>query len=996
MHVFWNIIIRPLLEILSPKAIVEIGTFEGDNTKNILQYCEEYNCVLHGIDPIQTDEISTLTMLYPKHFVFHKELSLNMLHCIPQYEAILIDGDHNWYTVYHELLLIEKRAKETGTFPLVFVHDIGWPYGKRDMYQDPDLIPNQYLQPYRTGGLIPGEGFPVLNKGLNSDYLHGIYEHGIRSGIQSAVTDFLKATDLQLQYTAIPGFHGLGILASQNMLDEHAQLKCHLNEWQSTAALAEYINTLEKDRIQSTAALAEYINTLEKDRIQNSSTIQQYVAQTHRHRTQTEMLENQLADVRERTMHSEILLRKERQVFEKAIQENRNTLTSQKQIFDKAIQENRNTLEGQLSNVNQVLSRVLKTKSWRWTKGLRWIVSTMRSLRSGKCMYTIFGCLRDLWTDFGEPLPKLTRFIRHNILGKTWPVQMPTETPIAHSARILTPSTFLAKNETSLSKRAVSNMQFHPYIRIVIHLQNFDEILMRRCLNSITEQTYPEWHVTVADSSGSSNVPEQITKEYNQHFPEKFQYIAQKSVSGDVRNFAVHDATEMYISFLQTEDMLQPDALEKIIITAQEEAELPDMIYSDHCEIAVAGAKVYTPAYKPKWSPELLLSYDYIRTFFLIKREIVLPLLQKSAAQGAAYTYDILLRLIETKPHVTHVPIVLYHRYNNFQINSTAVAGFKYVLQEALKRRNLEHSVSQPQSSIESNQLFFQINHHISEKHCPSVTIIIPTKDRIDLLKLCLESIRATTNYPNYEVVVVDNNSEEATTAEYLKTIPETVIRIDTPTFNFAHINNEAVKRTSGELILLLNNDTEPIRPSWLSTMVGTMLLDDNIGVVGSRLLYPKGQSDYRVQSVGMIVGRHWASLVRFHTEQELGYGFYNQVMRNCSAIGGACLLTKRDLFIHIGGLDEKKFCIDFGDVDYCLKVQQEGYRVVCNPQATLVHHESATRGNNDGLGSSVDRHEINDFEKKWGHIFGNDPYYNSHFSLSIDDDAFTPKPEMG
>ncbi|PIR53895.1 hypothetical protein COU75_03525 [Candidatus Peregrinibacteria bacterium CG10_big_fil_rev_8_21_14_0_10_42_8] len=599
-----------------------------------------------------------------------------------------------------------------------------------------------------------------------------------------------------------------------------------------------------------------------------------------------------------------------------------------------------------------------------------------------KAAYYVFSCLKDLWTDFGEPFPGAAVFIRHRILGKIWPVHSPnTREPLQKS---YLPTHFFSHAEQEASRLAIRQMLFQPSLHLLLPVRHFDEIQLRQCLNALTQQTYIEWKVTVLDASKSGEILQNVIQEYSADFPHTFFYTSETRAS------IVRRSTEMYIGFLRIEDCLLPHTLATMMSAACEEAELPDAIYSDHDECLHRGAPQYSPIYKPDWSPELLLSFNYIRPFFIVQRETLLPFLLNDHLQSDAYTHDILLHLADGTHHVIHIPEILYHYYGDPLQEPSFENETKNVIEQCLKRRRISCTVIRPEESIKSHTLFFQIFYTPTKAQCSKVTIIIPTKDRIDLLHHCINTIRTKTDYPNYEIVIIDNNSTEPKTQAYLDSIPEQVIRIDTPAFNFAHINNEVVARTTGEFILLLNNDTEPADPHWLTTLVGTMLLDTRIGVVGSRLLYPPQHDIYRVQSIGMIIGRNWASLVQVDTKDALGYENYNYVLRNCSAIGGACLLTRRKLFSDIGGLDEHKFGVDFGDVDYCLRVQQEGYRVVCNPLSSVIHHESATRGNNGGLGANVKREEIIAFENKWGHMFGHDPYYNPHFSLSIHHNAFS------
>ena len=1002
MYRYWENIIAHICNILRPRTIVEIGIYKGKNTKNIADFCMKHSAVLHAIDPDPQIDISEWKSKYGDVLQIHKALSINALGTIPDIDMVLIDGDHNWYTVLHELQILERNAKDSEHFPLVLLHDVQWPYGRRDSYCHPEYIPHAFQQPYAQQGICtPGSTDELCS--INKRENNAIYESALRNGVKTAVEDFLRDSPFDLEYREIDGFHGLGIILNRHHMQ---MLSSWLESFHISSLMQKHVRSIEQER-------CVYMGTIESLRLQIHTAAQKkasYIELQKEHDSLllscskkdndiTELsLQNQQKETSlKQTCEENIRLQKSlttlsarakllQQSLQNLSQENVDMQNSLTHIHEQNMQLSQSVRDLSLKNSemhNQIV-HILQTKSWRWT-------SILRKINGSSVVYGIFSALKDLWEDFGEPCPGAVRYIRHHIFGRRWPAHtnqhdIPIAKPTTRNSDA--PSLFFSQKQKGDSLTMIKHMPATPKIHIVLWIDVFDEILLRECLNSVTEQTYDEWHVTVADTSGNHQTARIITKEYEQHFPNKFTYVHEED--RDVRTVAFRMARGAYCAMLRCGNILYNDALEKMITAAFKEAESPDMIYSDHTQAFHRGAPQYTAAHKPSWSPELLLSYDYIHSFFLIKQNILLPLLQDNTAKTIAYTYDVLLRLAEMQPHVTHVPKILYREYGNLLENRRVELESIQCLQQSLRRRGIKHAtVLRPQSSKRSNALFFHIHYAFSHEYCPKVSIIIPTKDKTDLLRPCLESLRSTTAYPNYEIVVIDNNSSEQATAEYLSSIPEKVLHIPTDTFNFAHINNEAVCQTDGEFVLLLNNDTEPTDPDWLSVMVGTMLLDTNIGVVGARLLYPEGRHA-EVQSIGMIVGRHWASLVQMHTKEELGYGCYNQVMRNCSAIGGACLLTRRNLFQDLGGLDAQKFCVDFCDVDYCLRVQQEGYRVVCNPQASFLHYESATRGNNDGLGAHVNRAEIRAFENKWGHMFGHDPYYSPHFSLLHNQDPFT------
>jgi len=246
MKRFWDTVIEPILEVTRPESIVEIGSDEGLNTRNLLDFCERTNAVLHVVDPLPKYDVSEWQERYGARLVFHRSLSLNALPSIDQFDAVLVDGDHNWYTVYNELRLIEERCAELSLpFPLVMLHDVDWPYGRRDLYYDPDTVPEAYRRPYDSRGTRPGEEGLLDEGGLNQRLDKALQEGGPRNGVLTAVEDFLDETDQQLKLVRIPGFHGLAILVPLQ-LKQNEEFVAVLATWDLPPTVALHIERLEE------------------------------------------------------------------------------------------------------------------------------------------------------------------------------------------------------------------------------------------------------------------------------------------------------------------------------------------------------------------------------------------------------------------------------------------------------------------------------------------------------------------------------------------------------------------------------------------------------------------------------------------------------------------------------------------------------------------------------------------------------------------------------
>jgi len=287
----------------------------------------------------------------------------------------------------------------------------------------------------------------------------------------------------------------------------------------------------------------------------------------------------------------------------------------------------------------------------------------------------------------------------------------------------------------------------------------------------------------------------------------------------------------------------------------------------------------------------------------------------------------------------------------------------------------------------------YRVRYQLPQK-LPMVSILIPTRDASHLIRQCVKSILSKTSYPNYEIVIVDNQSIEREALEFLSSLKvETRVRVLRYElhFNFAAINNFAAKHARGDVLCLLNNDTEVITPDWLEEMLG-QLVQEKVAVVGAKLLYPDGSVQHGGDLVGVGgVGNHAHS---FLGREEPGYCNRAVVAQDLSAVTAACLVTWRHLYQELGGLDEKNLPVAFNDVDYCLRTREAGYRVVWTPHAELYHHESVSRGKDlTPEKKRRARREVTYMRKRWKHVLGNDPYYNPNLSYERPDFSLSHAP---
>jgi GT2 family glycosyltransferase len=454
------------------------------------------------------------------------------------------------------------------------------------------------------------------------------------------------------------------------------------------------------------------------------------------------------------------------------------------------------------------------------------------------------------------------------------------------------------------------------------------------------------------------------------------------AIPWSIHRRAVERARGQWVVYLQPADELSPSALVEILNAAQTNTDAL-LIYSDE-DCVLPDGRRGNAIYKPDWSPELLLTQHYVGRLTAYRRDALAKLDLRTVAADPAVEYDYCLRLAEQPGRIVHVPQVLYHR--SVEHESAAApwmlpAGSgdeRSAIESAIQRRGLSGSVRPARVPG-----VYEVN--LAPKSAGLVSIIIPTRDRAELLKQCVDSIFARTDYPHWEIVIVNNESQQPETLELFREWSScSRIRVlDVPgPFNFSRLNNLAAAQATAPMLLLLNNDTEVIRRTWLDAMVGYLQLD-GVGAAGAKLYFP----NETIQHAGLFLGAGPGNLKparsphkRFQ-RHDFGYRGSLQTANNVSAVTGACLLTHRSTYQAVGGLDEQ-LAVAYNDVDFCLKVRKLGQRIVWVPQAELFHYESASRGIDAPNDPRWER-EKRYMREKWG-VLADDPYYNPHLRPDV------------
>lgn len=534
-----------------------------------------------------------------------------------------------------------------------------------------------------------------------------------------------------------------------------------------------------------------------------------------------------------------------------------------------------------------------------------------------------------------------------------------------------------AQVENTLESAAEDIAHFHfcPTISIVMPTYNTRAEFLVKAIRSVCSQVYPFWELCIADDASTEPHVVSLLNQYKEG-DSRIRVVRLPQNTGIVgaSNQALNLATGEYVGLMDHDDELAPHALLEVVRLLNQSKDT-DIIYTDEDRLLGNGARS-DPFFKPGWSPDLLMSMNYIGHFMVVKRTLFEKVDGFREGTDGSQDYDLILRLTELTGRIAHVSQILYHwRMTPGSVSSEtesrgrALEAGRAAIEEALMRRGIDGQVT----IIGSGR--YRVKYQIKDE--PLISIIIPTRNRSDMLSRCLDSIQSKSTYQNYEVIVVDNGSTDENTLNYLREIAKNdgyfVLRID-ELFNYSRINNCAVREARGDYVLFLNNDTEVITPNWLEEML-SHAQRPGIGAVGAKLIFP----DKTIQHGGVTVGIGRIAGHAFYglPEGAPGYMGLLEISRNCMAVTAACLMIKKDVFNEVGGFDEE-LDVAYNDVDLCLKIKENSYMNIWTPYACLYHYESATRG------YSLKEENIKYFCDKWNTVIEHgDQYYNPNLSLS-------------
>ncbi len=542
----------------------------------------------------------------------------------------------------------------------------------------------------------------------------------------------------------------------------------------------------------------------------------------------------------------------------------------------------------------------------------------------------------------------------------------------------------------ALVQRLITRLRCQPLISILLPTFNTPADWLRACVDSVRAQSYPHWQLCIVDDGSTHAETRRLLAALaKQDARIEVQYCDENRGIAVASNQALTIARGELTAFLDHDDCLAPNALYSVVRALSRH---PDacLLYSDEDKIDHDGER-FEPHFKPDWNPDLALVQNYVNHLVVYRTRLLRALGGLHTGLDGSQDHDLLLRAwrrIGDPAAIVHIPRILYHwracdgstAADPAQKPETSLAG--------LAALSAHLAAVHPDAKAELGPIAnsYRVRWPLPASP-PLVSVLLPTRDRLDLLAPCVEAVLERTDYPAIELLVIDNASQCQATLDYLQALqqdPRVSVLQWPDRFNFSAIINAAATKARGELLLLLNNDVTPIRHDWLAEMASQALRPE-IGCVGAKLLFP----DDRVQHGGVILGiggvaGHAHKL--FH-RTEPGYFSRLQLVQNLSAVTAACLLLRRELFQRLGGFDADRLPVSFNDVDLCLRVRDAGYRNLWTPAAELYHQESASRGADDSPEKQARfAAEVAWMQKRWGRRLQRDPAYNPNLTLQHED----------
>ena len=525
-----------------------------------------------------------------------------------------------------------------------------------------------------------------------------------------------------------------------------------------------------------------------------------------------------------------------------------------------------------------------------------------------------------------------------------------------------------------------------PLISIVIPLYCTPLPYLKELIESVRRQSYENWQLCLADGSPDDKVKEFLEKHYGREKHIVYQKLEENGGISVNTNAAAELAKGEYLMFCDHDDTLEPDALYEIVKAINDTG--ADVIYTDEDKVSMDGQHYFDPNFKPDFNLFRLRENNYICHIFVVRKSLTGETGMLRSEFDGAQDFDFILRCCEKAKKITHIPRVLYHWRCHMDSTAADPSSKAYAYEAGRKAIREHYQRMGIDAKVDMTERPGWYRSHIKIQGNPMVSIIIPNKDHTDDLELCLFSMSRKSTYRNYEILIVENNSEKEETFEYYKKLPERYPKVRMLTwekeFNYSAINNFAAEEAQGEYLLFLNNDVEILTPDWIEEMLQNCQ-QENVAAVGAKLYYP----DDTIQHAGVVLGLGGIAghIMCRASREDPGYFGRMISVQEISAVTAACMMVKKSEFDSVKGFDET-FQVAFNDIDLCMKFRAAGKKIIFTPYAELYHYESKSRGLEDTPEKQFrfDK-EVKRFQEKWAQqLEMGDPYYSPNLSVTEGD----------
>jgi O-antigen biosynthesis protein len=545
------------------------------------------------------------------------------------------------------------------------------------------------------------------------------------------------------------------------------------------------------------------------------------------------------------------------------------------------------------------------------------------------------------------------------------------------------------RRETAVIQMKLQAFTLQPVISILVPIYRTAPAILERTISSVIEQSYPNWELCLADDGSRSPEVDAILERFErQDRRVKVARLAENRGISAASNAALGLATGEFVALLDHDDELAPDALYHFV-DALNHHPGAELFYSDEDHLDDLGLRS-EPFFKPDWSPDLILAENYVCHFMVFSRRLCQEVGGFRSEVDLSQDHDLLLRMSSRTREVVHIPRILYHWRTEVYSTTRASTREKQALESSRRAVDDFLRAAGVPATVEPSHVpsRWRVRYAIPED--ARVRIVIPCGGKTELLERCVESIAGKTDYPHYEIVVLDN-SRANKVSKYVHGFSRrglTLGHIDFRNlpFNFSAMNNAGARDTEARLLLFLNDDMTIITPGWLGAMV-ELACRPEVGAVGAKLLYP----DDTIQHAGIVLGCFdiCGHAFKGQPAAERAYYDFPDVVRNVSAVTGACMMVPRQRFWECGGFDAESLPVAYQDIDLCLKLNQRGYRVLYTPHAQLYHYEAVSKRVED---RDPRPDETLTFKKRWKDVIENDPFYNPNLTRDAEDYSFRKK----